>query len=449
MDPRINKEAIKYIREKLSRLVPVFANASIGDFTVEVPVLPEDDEFSELYAGIQLMQDVIREQVQDLKELNELLEQKVEQKGNELEKKEQDIREREQNFRVILNNSNNLFYTHDRTFVFSFLSPQSANFFGQDPHHLLPSGWRKFIAHDPVNSEGIKKSSIAMHTGLKQDPYELRLVCEEKTLWVLVSEVPIIKDGAVIGITGALIDITQRKKVEEEKEKLIWNLENSNRQLRDFAYIASHDLKAPIRAIGTLVSWILSDPANQLGEQGKEHFNLLISRAKRMNNLIDDLLQYSNIGKIREEVKEVKPGEIIKTIGKSIVSDKKVIIHVPRHCPAITCDPEMLSMLFRHLIKNAVIHNDKNYIEITVTCSDADPRFILFSVSDNGPGIPLKYHDKIFHIFQTLDTGPEKERTGIGLSIVKKIVELNNGKIWVESEEGKSTTFFFTFPKTV
>ncbi|NTW24512.1 MAG: hypothetical protein HGA37_07430 [Lentimicrobium sp.] len=241
-------------------------------------------------------------------------------------------------------------------------------------------------------------------------------------------------------------EIEVRKKTEAQKEKLISELDTANRELKDFAYIVSHDLKAPLRAIGSISQWIHADYADKLDEDGKMQLDLLLSRVHRMQNLIEGVLSYSRVTRVKEEKEELDLNSLVKEAIEMVAPPEKFKIMVDENLPTVYFGPTRLLQVFENLISNAVKYNDKDKGEIAIHFADKGLLW-AFSVSDNGSGIEEKYFEKIFQIFQTLKSRDEFESTGIGLTIVKKIIESNGGSISVESVPGKGTTFNFTILK--
>jgi signal transduction histidine kinase len=223
-------------------------------------------------------------------------------------------------------------------------------------------------------------------------------------------------------------------------------IKHVNQELKDFAYVASHDLKAPLRGIKTLAEWIAADYAYKFDNAGKEHFKLLTNRVDRMHNLIDGILQYSRIGRIYEKPVPINLNMLIADIIDMVAPPENIEIAVENNLPAIIFEETRIRQVFQNLISNAVKYIDKPQGKISIGCAD-EGKFWKFNVTDNGQGIDEKYHDKIFKIFQTLSSRDNYESTGIGLTLVKKIVELYGGKVWVESKVGIGSTFFFTIFK--
>jgi len=246
----------------------------------------------------------------------------------------------------------------------------------------------------------------------------------------------------------------ERKKAEEVLEKLNTDLESTvrelmrtNKELQEFAYITAHDLKTPLRGIGTLAEWLSTDYADKFDEQGQKHVKLLVERAKRADKLVDSILQYSSAGHAREEQEQIDLNTVLPEIICEIDRTENIEITVENKLPVLMCKKTHIIQVFQNLLSNAIQHMDKEKGRINVGCLEENG-FWKFSVADNGPGIDQKYFKKIFKIFQTLSPTDETESTGIGLSVAKKIVKLNGGRIWVESNPGEGSTFFFTLPKS-
>jgi PAS domain S-box-containing protein len=270
---------------------------------------------------------------------------------------------------------------------------------------------------------------------------------------ILKTVLPIILEGEDV-LLEAFVDITERLQAEQELEKLnkdlesaVWELRRANKELQEFAYITAHDLKTPLRGIGTLADWISTDYADKFDEQGRKQVKLLADKAKQMSALIDGILQYSRLGHGSPEKRQVNLNKVLSEVIAGIDPPKNLKITIDNELPVLMCEETQIMQVFQNLLSNAVKYMDKPAGQIKVGCVEQDG-FWKFSVADNGPGIDKKYFKKIFKIFQTLCPEDRADSTGIGLSIVQKIVELNGGIVWVESELGKGSTFFFTLPKS-
>jgi signal transduction histidine kinase len=238
----------------------------------------------------------------------------------------------------------------------------------------------------------------------------------------------------------------QRKRAEQNLAKLVKKLEDINRELNDFASIVSHDLKAPLRGIKTLADWIMADNGDRLTDEGKEQMGLLVNRVDRMHNLIEAVLMYSRVGREKEKKVLVNLNELVPDVRDMIAPPPHIKVTVDDQLPTLVCEHTRIMQVFQNLLSNAVKYMDKPEGDIIVGCQD-DGEFWKFSVSDNGPGIEERHFDKIFQMFQTLAPRDSYESTGVGLTLVKKIVLMYGGRIWVESEVGAGSTFFFTLPR--
>jgi signal transduction histidine kinase len=210
--------------------------------------------------------------------------------------------------------------------------------------------------------------------------------------------------------------------------------------------VAAHDLKAPLRGIGTLADWIASDYADRFDDQGRHQLQLLKGRVTRLSELIDGILHYSEIGRVTNRREVMDLGRLVSETIALLGPPAHIQVVVRGPLPVAVCEKVRLGQVFHNLISNAIKYMDKPQGRIEVGGTDQGNVW-QFAVSDNGPGIEKKYFEKIFQMFQTLAPRDQRESTGIGLSIVKKIVELFGGSIWIESKPGEGSTFFFTLPK--
>lgn len=259
--------------------------------------------------------------------------------------------------------------------------------------------------------------------------------------------------ASIADMISLQIEANERQKAERALARankhladIVRELRRSNKELQDFAYVAAHDLKAPLRGIGTLTDWITSDYGDKLDEQGRAQLGLLKGRVGRMSELIDSILHYSEIGRTAKRVEQVDLNVLVPEVIGQLDPPEHIAITVNADLPTIVSEKGRLIQLFQNLISNAIKYMDKPQGLIEVGCVPQD-EFWRFSVADNGPGIDQKYFSKIFKMFQTLTRRDEVESTGIGLAVVKKIVDLYGGNVWVESTVGEGTVFYFTLPQ--
>jgi signal transduction histidine kinase len=232
----------------------------------------------------------------------------------------------------------------------------------------------------------------------------------------------------------------------EGLEKKVEQLDRSNEALDRFAYIVSHDLKAPLSAITSLSEFLKSDYEDKIDDEGKKILEMIEQKIDHMHELINGVLEYSRISAGQSLVERIDMNEIIGQVIENIAPSDHIKISIVDKLPVLNIERTMVLQIFQNLLSNAVKYMDKplGMIKVGSVIENED---IKFSVADNGPGIPLKYFDKIFEIFNKVQHNPKADSTGIGLAIVKKIVEQKGGRIWVESEVGKGSVFYCCLPK--
>jgi PAS domain S-box-containing protein len=243
-------------------------------------------------------------------------------------------------------------------------------------------------------------------------------------------------------------DITERKRMEGVLLGYIEAIKKSNKELDDFSYIISHDLKEPLRSIDAFSRFLEQEAGGSLTGEAQGYLQRIRSNAGRMKALIEDLLELSRLSKRPNQLQQVSVAKVfdeVKGRFDYLLQERKVQLIVPEDLPVITCEPVRLGEVFANLISNAIKYNDKPQPRIEIG-SRLNDGYYEFSVRDNGPGIESQYFEKIFEIFQRLGRKEEQEGTGVGLTIVKKIVELHHGRVWVESTVGQGATFYFTIP---
>jgi signal transduction histidine kinase len=235
----------------------------------------------------------------------------------------------------------------------------------------------------------------------------------------------------------AAIDITDRKQAQAA-------LEQRNQELDSFVYIVSHDLKAPLRSIANLSEWIEEDLEGSLSVSNQQQMELLRSRVYKMQATIDGLLDYARIGRVDETIESVAVAELLAEVIESIAPPSTFTIDLPPDLPTLSTRRLSLFQVLANLIANGIKHHDRPDGSIQISCQDRGNCY-EFAIADDGPGIAPEHHDRMFKIFQAVNPQNRSDSTGIGLAIVKKIIEAEGGTIWLESELGQGTTFYFTW----
>ncbi|MCP4694767.1 MAG: response regulator, partial [Desulfobacterales bacterium] len=217
-------------------------------------------------------------------------------------------------------------------------------------------------------------------------------------------------------------------------------------ELQDFAYVVSHDLKAPLRGISSLTQWLSDDYEDVLDEAGREYLDKLLIRTRRMYGFIEGILQYSRAGRVEANPERLDAGEVVREVIDNLSPPDNITVSIDGVLPEVVYDRMLLGQLFQNLISNAVKHLDKPSGEVTVSCADLGDAH-SFCVRDNGVGIEKRHFERIYKIFQSLKPRSEADTTGVGLSLVKKIAERHGGAVHVESTVGEGSAFYFTIPR--
>jgi signal transduction histidine kinase len=259
-------------------------------------------------------------------------------------------------------------------------------------------------------------------------------------------------DGVVTGIMTHAVDVTievearlEREQRTRELERLTRALEASNKELDQFAYAASHDLKAPLRGVRNLAQWIQDDSGETLSAESKEHLRLMHDRVQRMEALVDGMLAYARATK-KTSPEDVDVGRLVREVVELLDPPARITIHVQPNLPTVNAERVPFQQVVMNLLSNAIKHGRADSPQIDVACADEVDDYD-FQIADNGPGIPPEAQSRIWEIFQTLESRDKVEGSGIGLAVVKRIIETHGGRAWVESVPGSGATFHFTWPK--
>ena len=377
----------------------------------------------------------------------------------ESKRAEEALGESEERFRGLFENSIEGVFTADLATHFTSVNMAMEEISGCSQEELIGMSYRKLTS--PEATEFIfEQYNKLFRTGvpLRNLAYELIRKNGERRL--LEGFVNVIRKGnKIVGFQGTIRDITEHKRAEEEREALYKDLketarklEHSNKELQDFAYIASHDLREPLRKISSFGTLLQDSLEGKLDEDQQENFEFMIEGAKRMQTMIDDLLTYSRLTTRAKPPERVDLNEVMKDLRSlelaTRLDETKGIIHVPEPLPSIQGDPSQMHQLLQNLIGNGLkFHQEGIPPEITVRAHEIENDMVRMEVQDNGIGIDEKYYEQIFTMFKRLNSRAHYEGTGIGLAVCKKIVNRHGGEIGVESTPGEGTTFWFMLPR--
>lgn len=389
---------------------------------------------------------------------------------------EEQVRESEARYRFLADSVPQQIWTADPAGRLDYVNRVVLDYTGRSFARTLEEGWEAVIhPADRARAQERWERAVA-----RSRPFELEArLCNAagEYRWHLCrARCQTSPEGVVLRWYGANTDIHDQKELEAARDRALDDLERvthllssertnlelqarelhrtarqlqkSNEDLDRFAYVASHDLKAPLRGIANLTEWLVEDLADKLTPETTEYATLLQNRVQRMEALIDGILQYSRAGRSREAPQLVDVGEIVRDAIQLLDPPERFEIRLGEFWPTIRTERTPLQQVFMNLIGNAVKHADGERPVIDVRMRDENEHLCEFSVSDNGPGIATEYHERIFTIFQTLHARDDVEGAGIGLSVVKRTVENQGGQVWVESDVGQGATFGFVWPRS-
>lgn len=313
---------------------------------------------------------------------------------------------------------------------------------GQSIEILVPEASR---AKHPASREDFFREPKARSMGSGRDLFGLRK--DGSQIPVEIGLNPLTSQGETF-VVASVVDITERKRAEALLQEKLLELERSNEDLQQFAYVCSHDLQEPLRVISNYTQLLARRYAEALDEDAKEFIEFTVDATKRMQELINDLLLYSRVQTKGQEFKETDCSIVVEMA----IANLKIAIEessgrvICGPLPTIKADSSQLLQLFQNLISNAIKFRSKDPPEISISAKDTGSSWTI-TVQDNGQGFDMKYASRIFIIFQRLHRKEKYPGSGIGLAVCKKIVERHGGRISVESEPDKGSAFQFTLPK--
>ncbi|QIR35292.1 PAS domain S-box protein [Tolypothrix sp. PCC 7910] len=440
-----------------------------GDRIYQIYTLPLFNEQGEIFAGLSMSQNITlqKQAEQTLRTAKDELELQVQQRTQELRETNEILQKREREFRTLVENTPDVISRHDRQYRYVYVNPaitqQSGipieTYLGKTPADLgYPQEMTDFWTASLESVFTTGQMRIAEFRATQQDEwkaYQTYVVPE------------LAANGKVESVLTITRDVTGLRAAEESSRKLAEELQRSNQELEQFAYVASHDLQEPLRAVTSFTQMLAKRYQGQLDAKADMYIEFIVDGAIRMQQLVRDLLAYSRAGRYELKLQSVDYNALLEQVKKdlqiSITETQALITAEP--LPTVLADPSQMSNLLLNLISNSLKYRSelppKVYISAQKnTLTLTDPHFPencnplcatfqeewIFMVQDNGIGIEPQYAERIFGIFQRLHASDEYSGTGLGLAICKKIVERHGGRIWVDSQLGQGATFYFTLP---
>ncbi len=385
-----------------------------------------------------------------IKELARLRRQVSKLERSELERKraENTLLENEKRFRDIRENAMEWVWEVDASGKYTYSSPVVERLLGYKPEELLEKHFYDLFA--PEERDDLKKAAFEIFA--EKLPFKEfihpNIHKNGKVVYLSTSGVPVLDErGNLLGYRGSDTDITERKQADDKLKKTLEDLEMSNRELEQFAYVASHDLQEPLRMVSSYTQLLAKRYKGKLDADAHEFINYAVDGANTMQKLISDLLILSRVGTRGKPLKKTNCKKALaQAVANLQASIKEAHADITYDSlPTVMADGSQLVQLFQNLIGNAIKFRSESAPHIHVSAEKNGIEWV-FSVSDNGIGIDQRQADRIFAIFQRLHAKGRYPGTGIGLAMCKKIVERHEGRIWVKSEPGKGSIFYFTIP---
>ncbi len=406
----------------------------------------------------------VSERVRTERELIHRTEQ-LSQANDRLQRINRDLERLKESYRDLYHNAPVLYFSLDARGRFAALNETMLKALGYGRDDLHDQAYERVLT--PESREKFQKQPDVFQ---KAGELEAQWVKKDGTaidVWVRTTPVLDV-DGHFIRSRSAAQEVTERNRLAnalrqqaEELQHTNEQLRRTNRELDDFTYVVSHDLKEPLRTLQAFSSFLAEDYRSQIGPEGQEYIDHLTRASKRLGNLIDDLLTLSRAGRVTHSLSTFDLSETVRTVVgdlAGLIKRKHAIVRVESALPNVIGDPQRIAQLLSNLVSNGLKYNQTEKPEVVIGIrrptengrplppGSPDEDKVILYVRDNGIGIDPQYHEQIFGIFRRLHLPEEYEGTGAGLAICKKIVEAHSGRIWVESEPGKGATFLFTLP---
>ncbi len=397
----------------------------------------------------------LKEAQATLVQLNEQLRQDIEAR----EKAENELRYSEARFKQIVSNASEWIWEVDTKGLYTYSSPIVENLLGFTPQEVVGKKYFYDLFTDKDRDE-LKRLAFEGFAAKQAFKGFLNANVHKdgRIVWLMTSGVPMLdNNGNLVGYRGSDIDITRQKETEEMMKRLnqdladtVSDLEEANQEMRDFLNVASHDLREPLRKIVSFGRLLENSLADRLADDDLENLRFMIEGSVRMTKMIKGLLTYSKISTQTQPKQAVDLNEIVRHLQEielAVLIEEEQVTIESQSLPCVKADPVQIRELMQNLIVNGIEYQKKgNTPRIIIASKPAADGMVRIEVTDNGIGVAPEYLQSIFVIFRRLHSRDEYKGTGIGLTICKKIVERHGGKIGVESEHGKGSTFWFTMP---
>jgi PAS domain S-box-containing protein len=426
----------RQVTKPIEQLREAAVTMGTGDLRQRIKMATRD-EIGQLAREFNRMAASLSGKEAQLRDYATQLEQKVEERTRELH-------ESEEKYRDLVEDLPDVVFAVDQNGALTYLSPAVEPMTGYSVSELMGRTFADFLhPEDLAHAFDTFQSTLSGQTMVD----ELRFFTKSGEMrWLRNSNKPVFAGDRVVGVRGLFSDVTQHKQAEARLKETMADLERSNAELERFAYVASHDLQEPLRMVSSYTQLLEKRYKDKLDADAHDFISFAVEGAKRMQNLINDLLTYSRVG---TRGKPFEPTDCeavfdaaIANLSVAINENKAKVSHDP--LPVVMSDEGQLVQLFQNLIGNAIKFHGKRPPRVHVSAKPDGDKWV-FSIKDNGIGIDPQYFERIFIIFQRLH-GEGYPGTGTGLAIAKRIVERHGGRIWIESAPDKGSTFYFTIP---
>ena len=421
--------------KRMEDLLEILMQYTVQDFSNKAELSAEGDEIDAIAAGLNVLGEELSYSIEREKE--NLL---------ELELRNGRLLESEERFRLMVQNTKDyaIFFVDPGGHIQSW-NNGAQNLLGYTSEEIIGNHLKVFYTKNDTE-KGVPDNNLK--TALKEGHFETqgeRIRKDKSSFWAEILYTPLYdNEGKLKGFSKIVRDITELRNARLQLESKTRELERSNADLEQFAYVASHDLQEPLRTVSSYVQLLASRYGDKLDKDAHEFIGFAVDGSKRMKSLISSLLDYSRVNNIKPFTQidiSALVDDILMDMKEQVVETGTIVSY--NNLPKINGDPLLIGQLFQNLIANSIKFRGERKPKIKITSVRKDGHY-EFCIEDNGIGLNKEYSEKIFIIFQRLNHRDKYPGTGIGLSICKKIVERHGGKIWVDSVPGKGSKFYFT-----